>query len=139
MRSIEPGISRFRVRSLRSRPGMTMLATVQAIKFVHFFFGRKIAAARVVHSGADSGSLFIGKPVHAAATRFDFASHRHSTFAGSGCSEAALAARAALAVSASAAIFFCPSEPGCTTPQDMIRVAASSALISTSMILLFGT
>lgn len=63
----------------------------------------------------------------------------YSAFAGSGCSEAALAIRAAFAIPASAAIFFCPSEPGCTTPQDMIRVAASSALISTSMILLFGT
>ena len=49
------------------------------------------------------------------------------------------ATRAALAVSASAAIRFCGSEPGCTTPADMIKVAASSALISISMILLFGT
>ena len=63
----------------------------------------------------------------------------HSTFAGSGCSEAEFATRAAFAIPASAAIFFCGSEPGCTTPQDMIRVAASSALISTSMILLLGT
>ena len=63
----------------------------------------------------------------------------HSTFAGSGCGRASFANRAALAVSAYAAIRFCGSEPGCTTPQDMIRVAASSALIGTSMILLFGT
>src|SRR5450759_4195453 len=63
----------------------------------------------------------------------------HSTFAASGCSEAAFATRAALAIPARAASFFCGSEPGCTTPQDMIRVAASSALISTSMILLLGT
>jgi hypothetical protein len=63
----------------------------------------------------------------------------HSTFAGSGCSEAAFAIRAALAIPASAATFFCGSEPGCTTPADMIRVAASSALMSTSMILLLGT
>ena len=38
-----------------------------------------------------------------------------------------------------AGICFCGSEPGCTTPADMIRVAASSVLMSTSMILLFGT
>jgi len=50
-----------------------------------------------------------------------------------------LATRAALAMPARAAIFFCGSEPGCTTPQDMISVAASSVLISTSMILLLGT
>src|SRR3954451_20684693 len=62
-----------------------------------------------------------------------------STFAGTGFSVAVFATRAAFAVSASAAIFFCVSEPGCTTPQDMIRVAASSALISTSISLLFGT
>ena len=46
---------------------------VQVIKLVHFRVRRKIAAARVVHSDADCGSLFIGKLVHAAATRFDFA------------------------------------------------------------------
>jgi len=64
---------------------------------------------------------------------------RHSTFAGIGCGAAEFATRAAFAMSASAAIFFWPSEPGCTTPQDMIKVAASSALMSTSMILLLGT
>jgi len=63
----------------------------------------------------------------------------HSTFAGSGASRAAFATFAAFAVSARAAIRFCPSLPGCTTPQDMIRVAASSALMGTSMILLLGT
>src|ERR1700722_9330821 len=63
----------------------------------------------------------------------------YSTLAGAGWGGGALGRRAALAVSASAAIFFCGSEPGCTTPADMIRVAASSALISISMILLFGT
>jgi hypothetical protein len=62
-----------------------------------------------------------------------------STFAGAGCSGDAFATRAALAIPASAAIFFCGSEPGCTTPADMIRVAASSALMSISMILLLGT
>ena len=40
----------------------------------------------------------------------------YSTFAG--CSEAALAARAALAMPARAAIFFWGSDPGCTTPAD---------------------
>src|SRR3954469_19499744 len=63
----------------------------------------------------------------------------HSAFAGCGCREAEFAIRAALAMPAKAAIFFCGSEPGCTTPADMIRVAASSAVISTSIILLFGT
>jgi putative endonuclease len=63
----------------------------------------------------------------------------YSTFAGAGCSGEVLATRAALAIPASAAIFFCGSEPGCTTPADMISVAASSALISISMILLRGT
>ena len=55
-----------------------------------------------------------------------------STLAGSGCSEAALASRAALAIPASAAIFFCGSEPGCTTPQDDVRIAIqrSHALLS---------
>jgi hypothetical protein len=62
-----------------------------------------------------------------------------STFAGAGCSVDAFATRAAVAIPASAAIFFCGSEPGCTTPADMIRVAASSALMSISMILLLGT
>src|SRR6202041_1547968 len=62
-----------------------------------------------------------------------------STFAGAGCSVDALATRAAFAMPAWAAIFFCGSEPGCTTPADMIRVAASSALMSISMILLLGT
>jgi len=33
---------------------------VQAIKRFNFLFGRKIAAARVVHSGADCSSLVIG-------------------------------------------------------------------------------
>ena len=57
-----------------------------------------------------------------------------------GCSAAAeFATRAAFAMPASAAALrFCGSEPGCTTPADMIRVAASSVLMSTSMILLFG-
>src|ERR1700692_3398989 len=63
----------------------------------------------------------------------------HSTFAGSGCSEPEFATRAAFAMPANAAIFFCPSDPGCTTPQDMIRVAASSALMSPSIVLLLGT
>ena len=63
----------------------------------------------------------------------------HSTFADTGCSDGVFATRAALAIPARAAIFFCGSEPGCTTPADMIRVAASSALISISMILLLGT
>ena len=65
----------------------------------------------------------------------------YSTFTGAGCSAAAeLATRAAFAMPASAAALrFCGSEPGCTTPADMIRVAASSVLMSTSMILLFGT
>jgi ATP-dependent DNA helicase RecG len=63
----------------------------------------------------------------------------HSTFTGTGCSEDSCATRAAFATPASAAIFFCGSEPGCTTPADMIKVAASSALISISMILLLGT
>ena len=159
---------------------------VQAIKFIHFRVRYEIATARVIHPGAYCGSLFVRKPILAAATRLDFASdlgelflilfrpglnplqqclcpwahglnipylcgfatsarnrrfagRLHSTFAGSGCSEAAFATRAALAIPANAAIFFWPSEPGCTTPQDMIRVAASSVLISTSMILLFGT
>src|SRR3954463_1842764 len=67
-----------------------------------------------------------------------------STLAGSGCSEegplgAEWASCAAVAILASAATFFCCSEPGCTTPADMINVAASSALISISMTLLFGT
>ena len=61
------------------------------------------------------------------------------SIAGAGFSADAFATRAAFAVSASAAIFFCESDPGCTTPHDMIRVAASSALISTSISLLFGT
>src|SRR5690242_10421004 len=63
----------------------------------------------------------------------------HSTFTGCGASEAAFATCAAWAMPASAAIFFCWSEPGCTTPADMIKVAASSADISTSMTLLLGT
>src|SRR5438067_1517200 len=63
----------------------------------------------------------------------------HSAFAGCGCKEAAFAIRAAFAMPAKAAIFFCGSEPGCTTPADIIRVAASSAVISTSIILLLGT
>src|SRR5258708_34001884 len=62
-----------------------------------------------------------------------------STFAGAGCRTDEFATRAALAMPANAATFFCWSEPGCTTPADMIRVAASSALISTSVILLLGT
>src|SRR6185312_4458122 len=57
----------------------------------------------------------------------------YSTFAGSGSGVVTptppLAMRAELAMLASAAIFFCCSEPGCTTPADMINVAASSALI----------
>ena len=153
---------------------------MQAIKVVHFLVRRKLATTRGCHSCADSGTLFVGEPVHASATRFDFASNvgelflvlfgprlnllqqclcsrthavniarlrssairrtgLQSTFAGSGCSEAEFATRAALAIPARAAIFFCWSEPGCTTPQDMIRVAASSVLMSTSMILLLGT
>ena len=65
----------------------------------------------------------------------------YSTFTFTGCSAAAeFATRAAFAMPASAAALrFCGSEPGCTTPADMIRVAASSVLMSTSMILLFGT
>ncbi len=63
----------------------------------------------------------------------------YSTFAGIGCSLAEFATRAAFAMPARAASFFCGSEPGCTTPADMIKVAASSAVISTSMILLLGT
>ena len=60
--------------------------------------------------------------------------------AGAGCSVAVeFATRAAFAMPASAALRFCGSEPGCTTPADMISVAASSVLMSTSMILLFGT
>ncbi len=76
------------------------------------------------------------------ARRGDTADRRgmdHSTFAGSGCRVEALA---------SAPRSPCPQglrpssagpAPGCTTPQDMINVAASSALMSTSMILLLGT
>jgi hypothetical protein len=147
--------------------GVSGYALKRAIKFVHLVFRHKIAAPRSVHPRAYRGSFFIGQPVDAAATRFDFAgdigelflvffrpalnplqqcfcfrTHAiklQSTFAGTGFSVAAFATRAAFAVSASAAIFFCGSEPGCTTPQDMIRVAASSALISTSISLLFGT
>src|SRR6185437_13938710 len=63
----------------------------------------------------------------------------HSAFAGAGCRVAEFATRAASAIPAKAAIFFWGSEPGCTTPADIIRVAASSALMSTSMILLLGT
>ena len=64
----------------------------------------------------------------------------YSTFAGWGLSADALAMRAAFATPASAAAFFgSGAEPGCTTPADMIRVAASSVLSSTSMILLLGT
>src|SRR5262249_11684967 len=73
------------------------------------------------------------------ARRGDSADRRrlnHSTFAGSRCKGEALAIRAAFAMPARAATFFCWSVPGCTTPQDMISVAASSALMSTSMILL---
>src|SRR3982074_3383093 len=58
------------------------------------------------------------------------------TFAGTRCSEDSFATRAAFAIPASAAIFFCVSEPGCTTPADMIRVAASSALTSPSTLFL---
>ena len=47
---------------------------MQAIKFVHLSFRRKIPTARVVHSGAHRGSLFIRQPKYAAATRFDFTS-----------------------------------------------------------------
>ena len=43
-----------------------------------------------------------------------------STFAGTCCGAAVFATRAAFAISASAAIFFCGSDPGCTTPADMI-------------------
>src|ERR1700692_2078762 len=46
---------------------------VQAIKLVHFLVRSKITTARGVHSSADRDSLLIGQPVHAAATRFDFA------------------------------------------------------------------
>ncbi|MHC2279991.1 hypothetical protein ACVME8_006634 [Bradyrhizobium diazoefficiens] len=64
----------------------------------------------------------------------------YSTFAGWGWSADALAMRAAFAMPASAAAFFgSGAAPGCTTPADMIRVAASSVLMSTSTILLLGT
>src|SRR4051812_28986684 len=64
----------------------------------------------------------------------------YSTFAGWGWRAEALAIRAAFAMPASAAAFFeSGAEPGCTTPADMIRVAASSVLMSTSTILLLGT
>jgi hypothetical protein len=46
---------------------------VQAIKLVHFLVRRKITTARGIHSSTDRDSLLIGQPVHAAATRFDFA------------------------------------------------------------------
>jgi hypothetical protein len=46
---------------------------VQAIKLVHFLVRRKITTARSIHSSTDRDSLLIGQPVHAAATRFDFA------------------------------------------------------------------
>jgi len=138
---------------------------VQLIELLEFFVSGKIATARLFHTGTDGGSLLIGQLVHAATARLDFAGNlskfllilywpglnsfkqlpcsrahgSHSTFTGAGCSGEALAIRAALAMPASAATFFCGSEPGCTTPADMIRVAASSALMSTSMILLLGT
>jgi hypothetical protein len=43
-----------------------------------------------------------------------------------------------LAISASALTFFA-SLPGCTTPADMMRVAAASVLMSTSISFDFGT
>jgi|ERR1700681_1822821 hypothetical protein len=46
---------------------------VQAIKLVHFLVRSKITTARSIHSSTDRDSLLIGQPVHAAATRFDFA------------------------------------------------------------------
>ncbi len=47
---------------------------VQAIKLVHFLVRRKITTACGIHSSAYCGSLSVRQPVHAAATRFDFAS-----------------------------------------------------------------
>src|SRR5258708_36544268 len=63
----------------------------------------------------------------------------YSTFTGSGCSEAAFATRAALAIPARGAIFFCGSGPGWPTPGGMIRVAGGSGPISVSVVFLFGT
>jgi hypothetical protein len=45
---------------------------LQTKKFVDFFVRRKIVAERGIHPSADSGTLFIGQPVHATPTRFDF-------------------------------------------------------------------
>jgi hypothetical protein len=138
---------------------------MQPVELLYLFIGRKIATTYVIYPRTYSSSLLVGQPVNTRATRFDFAgdigefflildwpglnlfqkcfcsgTHKsHSTFAGTGCSGDAFATRAAFAMPANAAIFFCGSEPGCTTPADMIRVAASSALISISMILLLGT
>jgi len=53
---------------------------VQAIKGFHFSIRSKIPIARVVHSGAHRGSLFIRQPKYATATRFDFASNLGELF-----------------------------------------------------------
>ena len=41
---------------------------VQAIEFVHFRIGRKVATARVFHSGAYGDPHFVRKSVYTAAT-----------------------------------------------------------------------
>ena len=101
---------------------------MQLVELFNFFLRHKVAATRGVFANLYGCPLFIRQPIQP---------NHHSTFAG--CSDGLFATLTALAMPARAATFFCGSVPGCTTPQDMIRVAASSAVISTSMTLLFGT
>lgn len=46
---------------------------MQAIKLIHLVFRHKVATTSSVHSGTHRNSLFVRQPIHAVATRFDFA------------------------------------------------------------------